>query len=193
MVGNNRHGFTLIEAEVALAITGLVVVAATSVFLLGLRASRSARAQDRLAAAASLVTERIIRDARTGGVNYGGYPGGSAKSPTTTLELIRKDGDPVTYTLSSDPALCGSGDIPCLAYVAKDGSGRLIPDDMAVSSLLFYLQPTSDPFIGIGGDFSGTETPMVTVVLLLTDTRDSARPSYHIQTSVTTRDYYDSL
>lgn len=179
MFGNNSRGFTLIELVVAIGVAGIAIGVAVSAFVFSGRAERRELRLTRLAEETNAAMDFMVRELRTGTINYSAM--GVFKNPAPAVAYSSAvDGAKMTVGQSSDPSDCGAAAMPCLIVRSLlTGTTRLASADTRVTSLLFYVLPTSSP---------GAQAQTVTIILALADSADKSL-TYRLQSAVTLRNY----
>lgn len=198
--GSSRdRGFTLMEMLVVLTIFSTVVVAATDIFLLASRSQRKVFGLERVQADARFAMEAIVREVRTGSIDYGYYAGRAAPmaEPDAELALIDSTETPLVFRESdaSTESACPDADsVPCLLVTVGAGAPESItPKGVKVRNAKFYIAPTVDPFEfdPVTGSYLSDLQPRVTIVLVLesVETRTEDRSVVYFQTTASNRRY----
>lgn len=155
----NKYGFTLMEMIIALGVFSFLVLATLGMFASSIRGQRTALAQSKIEREAQLLVGVISKKIRSSRVNYIAYPSETVPTDPDYLYLIDTAGGDVGFRLNSDEI-----------QVQLDG-GSYLPisrDDIAVTYLRFFVDPTTDPFTSLGN--TPTTQPRVTVVFTLEST-----------------------
>jgi prepilin-type N-terminal cleavage/methylation domain-containing protein len=196
----NIRGFTLMELLVVMSIFSTVVLMASDIFLMSDRAERKVFASERIQADARFTMEAIVREIRTGTLDYSYYSGRGTPigTPDGELALIESDGTPIKFKVSDDTNanLCANAQsAPCLLVTvgANATPAAITPQDEAVRTVKFYISPTSDPnvFDPATGTYANDVQPHVTVVLVLEsrDDRSGEQSVVYLQTTAENRSY----
>ncbi len=154
-----QQGFTLMETIVALGVFSFLVLATLGMFASSVKGQRAALAQSKIEREAQLLVGVMTKRIRASRVNYALYPGGTVPSDPDYLYLIDSSGGDVRFRLNNN------------AIEVKIDGGEYLPisrDDVDVSLLRFFVDPTTDPFTSFG-DVPDTQ-PRVTVVFTLVST-----------------------
>jgi prepilin-type N-terminal cleavage/methylation domain-containing protein len=197
--GAGQRGFTLMEMLVALGLFSMVLAAATDIYLMAGRTQRKAFSMERLAADARFALEAVVREARTGEIDYGYYDarGTALGGAVTELALVSPDGTALRFFESGEGTArycVDEASAPCL-LVAVDGGtpAAVTPRGVQVASLAFYVRPIADPFTwsSAPGDYGSDDQPRVTAVLYLRSAAErlGEDSAVYLQTTVTSRLY----
>lgn len=195
------------ELLVVLGIFSMVVTAASDIFMLANRSQRKVFGMERTQADARFTMEAIVREVRTGRIDYAYYAERAVKklNPLEPLEielaLVDSTDVPLRFFLSDQNydggtarACSDRASVPCLLVSVDGGAASPItPRGVKVASLGFYISPLTDPtvFDPNTGAYSADEPPRVTVALILESVtgRAEERGVIRLQTTVINRRY----
>lgn len=148
MIGDkkNRKGFTLVELLVVLGIFSIVGVTLVNVFLLSLKAQRQASLRQDVVSDLRFNLESMARQVRTSEIDYSqAYDGDNNElgiiGDENQLHLIDQNGNTYYYFLDvADQEV----------KVSVNGQVSSLTDSnlIKVLSLLFYITPQTNPFVG---------------------------------------------
>lgn len=146
----NRKGFTVIEMLVVLGLFALLGVVIVNVYLLALSAQRQTAARQQVTSSIRYAVESIARQIRVGEIDY--------KPGTDDYKLA--------YLDDQDPGIQGSeeelhlkdangnmygyfvdGGVLKFSYNGATASDLTNPAEVKVVDLLFYIDPSTDPFV----------------------------------------------
>jgi prepilin-type N-terminal cleavage/methylation domain-containing protein len=197
------RGFTLMELLVVTSIFSTVVLMASDIFLLANRTERRVFGSARVQADARFAMEAMVREIRTGKIDYDYYKtrGTPVTMPDKELALIGSDGYPIRFTLSSSASQCANAkSSPCLLVTTVDPSvpnnpptitETITPQDETIQTLKFYVTPMADPsvFSPLTGTYASNVQPRVTILLVVKSINDKLgdQSVVSVQTTATTR------
>lgn len=194
-----RRGFTLMELLVVLGLFSTVVVASSDIFLLASKAQRKVFGLERTQADARFTMEAIVREMRTGAVDYAYYAnrGTPLGVPDHQLALIDSTNTKLLFSVSDSSTESACADVasrPCMLVTIGTGAPVAIsPKGVKVRTAKFYLAPVIDPltFDPMTGTYSSNVQPHVTIVLALESTteRVDEQSVVYLQTTATNRGY----
>ncbi|MEJ0021802.1 MAG: type II secretion system protein [Candidatus Doudnabacteria bacterium] len=150
-IGKSQSAFTLIETVVATAVFAFVVTSILGVYISTIQLDRKSRAQRAVAQDARFIMEFLAKEVRNGTINYPSYAS-STVSGTSDLYIQNQANVVEHFFLSGTNMLINKGG----ANANMNSSGT------KVTNLLFYIQPTTDPYTPAK---SANDQPHVTVVL----------------------------
>lgn len=187
------------EMLVVLTIFSTVVVVATNIFMLASRSQRKVFGLERIQADARYTMESMVREIRTGTIDYGYYAGRSTPLGLPDGELALVDSTKTTMLFkesdSTDQDRCPDAtSVPCL-LVSVGGAAPepVTPKGVMVRNVRFYISPQADPFtFDTGtGTYPSNVQPSVTIVLALesTATKAADRSLVYFQTTASNRTY----
>lgn len=196
---SGARGFTLVELLVVMGIFSVVIVVVSDIFLLSNRSQRKLFGLERTQADARYTLEAVVREVRTGALDYAYYQaaGTGLTGPVSVLALRDSTDTPIVFRLSgpTENAKCADPAVsPCL-LVSVDGAAEqpITPKNVAVRSLAFYVGPTADPllFDPLTGTYASNVQPFVTVSLVLESRgeKTSERSVVSVQTTAVSRTY----
>jgi type II secretory pathway pseudopilin PulG len=181
---------------VVLGVFSMTVMLTSSIFLLSNQAQRRVLAASAAQADLRFALEAIVREVRTGRVDFATYEaaGGGVSVPTRRLILRNAADQRLEFFLETSPTVCPPGVPQCLAVSLDGGTAQSLTSlNVAVDDAQFFISPAVDPFAfdSAAGDYKADAQPLVTVMIR---TRTIAvKPSevvrYTAQTSVTSRTY----
>lgn len=191
------RGFTLVEMLVTMALFSTVVVIAADIFMLTGRAQRKLYGLERTQADARFTLEAIVREVRTGRIDYAYYAGRGTPLAVPDAELALRDSTdtPIRFRLSTSAAQCiDANSSPCLLVTVGSNSEQAItPRNVAVLSAKFFVSPGADPatFDPVTGTYAKNVQPHVTVALVLESrgVRAAEQSTVYVQTTATSRSY----
>ncbi|MFA4881012.1 MAG: type II secretion system protein [Candidatus Doudnabacteria bacterium] len=170
-------GFTVIEMLVAMAVFSLALVAICGIFLSITKAQRKNSIDQKVQFEASHALETIAQTVRRYGIDYSS----SINNPASSLVLARQDKESITFFKGGDNRL--------KMQIGTAAAENILSDKVKVDDLKFWIVPVSDPFV-LGGP---NEQPRVTIVLSLSQSKNTAKPeeqaSIRVQTTITQRIY----
>jgi prepilin-type N-terminal cleavage/methylation domain-containing protein len=195
MIGDKR-GITLMELLVVMGIFSIVVTLSSSIFLQSNRAQRRVLTATAAQADLRFVLEAIVREVRSGSIDYARYASsGGVSVPTERLILKNANGQREEFFLDRTVGVCPTGVTQCVA-MSLDGSAAqsLTSLGVNVDRLTFYVTPQLDPFTPdpATGLFSSNKQPTVTIAIRVTTVGGQARQdpvTYTAQTTVASRNY----
>lgn len=191
-----RRGLTLMEMLVVLGVFSLTVMLTSSIFLLSNQAQRRVLASTAAQTDLRFALEAIVREVRTGKVDFETYEaaGGGVPVPTRRLILRNAAGQKLEFFLETSATVCPSGSSQCLAVSIDGGAAQsLTSASISVDDAQFYVTPSVDPFAfdAAAGDYKADLQPLVTMMIrvrtVATKPEDVVR--YTAQTSVASRTY----
>jgi len=194
-----RRGFTLIEMLVAIAVFSVLIAAASDIFMMASRAQRKIFDLQSMQASSRFTLDAIVREVRTGTIDYGYYASRepSLKTPERVLALIDSEETPIKFYESDEltEAYCGDAlNTPCLLVEVGDyDPAPLNPRGIKVHAVNFFITPEVDPMafdLTIPGYASDVQ-PIVTMVMSLESVgRKSGERTYlDVQATATSRKY----
>lgn len=195
MIGNSRHGFTLVEAVVAAAISSILITSVVGLFVNFQKIQNSSHDELSLQTYARQVINTMTEQLRAGYIDYSYYSGApsaepqylATRTPTgdqTVLEFYNAGSGTNLYICKKTfSGSCAKGVDPS---VNADWT-QLNSSDVYFSQGVFYIQPSSAQFY----TSSTSDNPqLVTVRMQLTTKADvSPEVSNVIQTTLTPRVY----
>lgn len=181
---HNQSGFTIVETLVTMAIFTTALTSLANIFLFTNRSQRKTQAVQQSQTDARFALEVMAQAVRRGSLDYPYYGGTIAVNPQAVLALLDQSGNHIQFrrTVSG-----GNG----LVQISQDNGVTwtdLTPNDVSVSTLSFYLSPSTDPFAA--APTSNTQ-PLVTIAMSTINTTiegATLRPTY-LQTTVSSRQY----
>jgi hypothetical protein len=187
------------EMLVAITVFSTLVVTATSIFLLASRAQRKVFDMQEMQASSRYTLEAIVREIRTGYIDYGYYAdrGTPLGTPDKELALTDSEDMPLRFYESDEnnESYCPDEQSrPCLLVdVGAFEPAPLSPKGVKVRSVSFYVGPESDPltFDRVAAGYSSDVQPFVTVVLSLESVgrKSGERTNLDLQTTAASRRY----
>ena len=193
------RGFTLLEMLVALTIFSTLVVAATNIFMMSSRTQRKIFDLENMQASARYTMEAMVREVRTGLIDYGYYAsrGSPIATPDHELALIDSEGESIRFFESSAETVSYCPDQesrPCLLVtVGANPPAPISPKGIKVRSVSFYVSPEADPFEfdPSSGSYLSDIQPSVTMLLSFESSsrKIDERTYTHLQTTATSRAY----
>ncbi|MEY4744820.1 MAG: hypothetical protein RL272_765 [Candidatus Parcubacteria bacterium] len=187
------------ELLVVLTIFSMVVTTATDIFLLTNRSQRKIFGLERTQADARYTLEAMVREVRTGSIDYAYYAGRASPLGTPDGELALIDGTntPIKFKVSDagSETLCADAQSrPCLLVaIGANPPAAITPKNVAVRTAKFYVAPAADPlsFNSVSGTYASNAQPHVTIVLVLESRGDRAgeQSVVYLQTTATNRGY----
>ncbi|MDD5626689.1 MAG: prepilin-type N-terminal cleavage/methylation domain-containing protein [Patescibacteria group bacterium] len=170
-------GFTVIEMLVAMAVFALALVAICGIFLSITKAQRKNSIDQKVQFEASHALETIAQTVRRYGIDYSG----SINNPASSLVLVRQDKESITFFKGGDNKL--------KMQIGTAAAENILSNQVKVDDLKFWIVPVTDPFVSGGTN----EQPRVTIVLSLSQSKNTAKPeeqaSIRVQTTITQRIY----
>ncbi|MBI4050719.1 MAG: hypothetical protein HY396_01960 [Candidatus Doudnabacteria bacterium] len=146
----SNHGFTIIEAVVAVAVFAMTVSSILGVYISVQRLNRQSASLQALQQNARFLSEDIAKLVRNGQIDYGRYGTTVPQPSTANLYLLDRDGVPVWIYKSGN-------------YLVIDksgfGSANFTGKEVKVLDFRVYVWPSVNPFPG------GSEQPSVTIFL----------------------------
>ncbi len=213
MIGNNNHkfqilrlrrtsrrpanskfqnGFTLVEMLVAMSVFVIAATAATDLYLSASKMSRAVRSKEKLQNEARFAMETIIREIRTGTIDYDSY-GGLAPVYGNTLNLLDRDGNREIFRIASAESECTEAGFPCLLICDTSTCSALTTNKIVWDEIRFYISPQRDPFIfdPVSGTYASGIQPHVVIgaKLRVQSVLPEEAASVSLQTAVTSRVY----
>lgn len=199
---SKARGFTLMELLVVMSIFSTLVLIASDIFVISSRTQRKIYGLERVQADARYTMEAIVREVRTGAIDYSYYAGtGGVELPETELAMLQSDLTPIRFGTSSSTSICGgatgtaaeANSIPCLTVTVAGVTTAITPKNVSVRNLLFYVSPNTDPSVlnVATGAYASNLQPRVTVTLVL-ESRGGAtqeQSTVYLQTTATSRSY----
>ncbi|MBI3963481.1 MAG: prepilin-type N-terminal cleavage/methylation domain-containing protein [Candidatus Kerfeldbacteria bacterium] len=197
----NRRGLTLMEMIVVVAVLSITIVVAIDIFLNLSKLQRRASAQQEVQSDARYLLEAVVRDVRSGTVDYAFY-GGSITNPETILVVRDPDGNQRQYqyepgaqkirfcmcNLSSPTSCPDPGDLlvpGCIDDTDTPTWQDVTPPGITIQSAVFTIIPMEDPFdLTTGVD----EQPQVTISLGSTSPQLGGETLF-LQTTASSRAY----
>jgi hypothetical protein len=187
------------ELLVVLGIFSTVVTSASDIFLLANKAQRKMFGLERVQADARFTMEAIVREVRTGLIDYDYYVarGTPIGVPDNELALIDSGNVKMKFHVSNSSNESNCANVtsrPCLLVTVGTGTpAPITPKGVAVRTAKFYLAPTTDPnvFNPATGTYASSDQPRVTVVLMMESTAErlTERSIVYLQTTATNRKY----
>jgi len=177
-------GFTLAEIIVAMAIFTTAVTTLANIFLFSNKTQRKTQAVQETQTDARFAMEVMAQQIRRGVIDYDYYGGTISNNPQDVLALVDANNNQVQFKRELD----GSRGV---LQISQDGGATwsdLTPDSISISTLSFYLSPTTSPFVSSPAT---NQQPFVTIALHTTSTDTEGatlRPTF-LQTSISTRQY----
>jgi prepilin-type N-terminal cleavage/methylation domain-containing protein len=196
---SSSAGFTLMEMLVAISLFSLIIATAADIFMMASRSQRKVFDLQAMQASSRFTIEAIVREIRTGTIDYNYYfgRGNGMQMPERALALIGSDELPIKFYTSdqSNEQYCQDElSRPCLLVeVGSYDPAPLSPRGVRVRSVDFFISPDSSPFeynVSTSGYDSDVQ-PSVTVLLSLESVgRKSGERTYlDLQTTATSRKY----
>jgi prepilin-type N-terminal cleavage/methylation domain-containing protein len=167
----SASGFTLIEVLVVIAVFSILMLIATSIFLLSSQSSRRAATAQKLQGDVRFALEAIAREVRYGTIDYGCYEAGSTCDPqtglpaqptvanggeTSLLALRDLDGNRVRYKAMNDATGTMKLQVCFIDISEQDllqcdaahlSNWQVVtPEDVKIVSATFFLHPYQNPF-----------------------------------------------
>lgn len=196
---SDDRGFTLLEMLVAVSIFVVLVVAATDIFMMANRSQRKVFDLQAMQASSRFTLDAIVREIRTGTVDYGYYAGleNGMQNPAEVLALIDSQETPIKFYESdqTNGQYCQDEQSrPCLLVeVGSFDPAPLSPLGVKVRSANFFVSPEQGPFDfdAAASDYSSDKQPTVTVMLSLESVgrKSDERTYLDLQTTATSRLY----
>jgi prepilin-type N-terminal cleavage/methylation domain-containing protein len=148
----DKRGFSLLELIVATGIFLTIATLGLGIYTQLLKSQRVSLIKLQIQRESQLILETLTKKIRTSVVDYSQYPPGFV-NPQATLYLIDPVGD--TYAFQSN-----ASDELEVSY--NSGAFRKFnAQSVRITSLDFFIEPTSNPFINLGEKPS--EQPRVTI------------------------------
>lgn len=195
----STRGFTLMELLVVLGIFSTVVVSASDIFLLANKSQRKMFGLERVQADARFTMEAIVREVRTGTLDYAYYVarGTAIGVPDGELALIDSTNVKLRFHVSDSGNESNCADVqsrPCLLVTVGTGTpAPITPKGVKVDNVKFYIAPVTDPnaFDPNTGAYASNLQPRVTAVMMLESSaeRQAERSIVYLQTTATNRKY----
>lgn len=192
-------GFTLVELLVVLGLFVMVMTAAVDIFLLTSRSQRKVFSLERAQSDARFTLEAMVREIRTGSIDFSYYAslGPNIPVPADELALLDSTGTAIRFRQSGEGEenFCANADsAPCLLVIIGGGTpASITPKGVKVDRAKFYVRPSTDPaaFDPASGTYGADIQPQVTVVLALTANavKPEDRVALYVQTTTASRDY----
>jgi prepilin-type N-terminal cleavage/methylation domain-containing protein len=188
-----KHGFTLIEMIVVLAIFSVATVAIVDIFMMASRAQKRTLTVQKIQSDARFSIEAVAREARMDMIDYDYYGGTISENPIATLALRDQDDNQIIFKKSNED--CPSGTDQCLVVSIDGGTNwaSITSRGVRVVSLNFYVAPLVDPFkLDVeNGTYASDDQPRVTVVLSVegVGVQPEEQTTVNLQTTVSHRIY----
>lgn len=180
----DQRGFTIVEMLVTMAIFTTALTTLANIFLYTNRSARKTQAVQQSQTDARFALEVIAQQVRRSSIDYTYYGGTIAANPQVVLALLDSSGNHIQFRR----AVSGGNGI---IQVSQDNGAvwtDLTPNDISVSTLAFYLSPSTDPF---AASPTANTQPLVTVAMSTINTSvegATLAPSY-LQTTLSSRQY----
>lgn len=180
------------EVLVVVAIFSMVVVAIVNLFLLASRAQKKMETRERMQTAGQAIMDRITRDIRLSGVDYGVYAqnGDDLSQPRNVLHI---GGQSRSYqeVASGCPNAVST---PCLAVTQTDPAGTVVTESMTPAGVILeqfsvWVTPEADPYTPLPAGGFAADVPTTVTVLLRLRLVGGDAAELQMQTTVTSRLY----
>ena len=195
-VGVDRRGVTLMELLVVLGIFTLTTSMATSIFLQANQVQRRVLSVTAAQADIRFALEAMVREVRSGGVDYDFYENtmGGVPIPSDRLVSTNPFGQREEFFIESSPTVCSELVQKCIALSLDGGVPQpLTSRAIDIEQLIFYISPSVDPFtLDKGfGVYKSDLQPTVTIFIKgrTTNPKASENITLSAQTTVTVRSY----
>lgn len=197
----SRAGLTLMEMIVVMAVLSITIVVAVDIFLNLSKLQRRASAQQEVQSDARYLLEAVVRDVRSGTVDYDFY-GGSITNPETILVVRDPEGNQRQYhynaaSQKAEFCMCILGSLTscpdpgdllvpgCIDDTDTPTWQDITPPNITMQSAIFTIIPVEDPFdLATGVD----EQPQVTISLGSTSPQLGGETLF-LQTTASSRAY----
>jgi len=140
-LGKLKNGFTLLELIVSTGIFVMLSTLALGIYTQSLKSQRKSLVKIQIQRESQLIIETLTKKIRSSIVDYSQYPD-PLSNPQSTLNLIDSVGD--TYAFRR-----GSGDVFEVSYNGAAFRG-FSAQSIRITSLDFFIEPNTDPFINPG-------------------------------------------
>jgi len=175
-----QRGFTLLEMTVSLGIFIILFTLTLGIYSQSLKAEQRTIQMSKLQKESQLIMEVIAKKIRSSKIDYD-YYGGSVNisDGESQLALLDKSDYQTVFRL-------GGGSIEvCIEDCQPNGVFTSIPaTDVAITSLVFFITPASNPF---SLDAPPTEFPKVTMVINLQNTSGANTRNLFVQQTIPQR------
>ena len=184
------------ELLVVMGIFSIVVTLSSGIFLQSNRAQRRVLTATAAQADLRFVLEAIVREVRSGAIDYAYYASsGGVSVPTDRLILKTAGGQREEFFLERTAGVCPTGVSQCIAMRLDGGASQSLTSlGINVDRLTFYVTPQVDPFTvdPASGLYASSKQPTVTMAVRVTTVGSQARQdpvTYTAQTTVASRVY----
>ena len=188
-----QKGFTLLEMLVVSAIFVMAMTSMVSIFVQTNRAQKRLANSEKLQADTRYVVELIAREVRTNKIDYAfynGYPGKDMANQELSYLALRDADNRQTIFHFEENKMKICRFVSELINCSTNSFYDVTPADISVTSMKFFVTPTSDPFVIYAVDRPDNQ-PLVTIALTTQSlTKDLDDPKWiRYQTAISSRYY----
>lgn len=186
-----KSGYSLAELLVVMLLFSFALLILGQTYIQFIRLSHKTANAAVVQQDTRFVLEYVARVVRGSEVYYSG----SIASPTSSLRLLKEDGDYIEIKKSDpgDPLCVDEPVVSCLLVTRDSGItwAPLTANSVNVDTFNVFVSPTQSPFELSGFDYPNDQQPFVTINLTLTYNANSEREVYSqtAQTSISSRVY----
>lgn len=192
----DKKGVTLMELLVVLGVFTMTTSMSTAIFLQANQVQRRVLAITSAQADLRFALEAMVREVRSGGIDYAFYENtmGGVPIPSDILVATNPFGQREEFFVEHSSTVCPEPVQNCIA-LSLDGSAPqpLTSRSIDIEQLVFYISPSLDPFIldKASGQYKSDLQPTVTIYIKgrTTNPKVDENVSLSAQTTVTVRSY----
>ncbi len=172
----NSQGFTLLEMTVALGVFIVLFTLTLGIYSSTLKAESRSIQISRLQKEAQLIMEVLAKKIRTHKINYNFYtPSEQVDSVNgeAYLALLDEQDNPTVFRFANNSLEVCTQDCGTKTVPVNNNFNPIPASDISVDNLVFFITPSSDPFVNFN---QSPEFPRTTVVIdLLSDLNGVSR------------------